>query len=925
MALTPSEKLKRRATDPYFGLAEKLAMPSLAQQKSISLATAGVEKNRVLDPVEALANETAQVDGTDLIDIAEAGLYEGWEQLFDFFTGGNRPNEEILREADIKAGVSIAGRKRLLEDPNQEVAESLAGALHSFDQGEYLDAAAGTATAAGQAIVQFPATLAASASAFPELGAGALLSRFGGKALVGRRVDKTKKGIKRFFEKVDVARDNLAKNAAAKIDTTAIKAIKGIPKAAVTVSLLSAEMTQRNDNDFFKEHGRYMNFNEKTSAYTLNMLATLPTPGIIRNLILPDFRKQLKTEARTLLKNIKGGSNFKQIMLRVMDGTKKITKAGGAEFGQEYFQTWAEQVNVQMGPDQRKTFWKSIKELIGDEDNQLQALVGAFLGGGAGLGARAAISVPAVAAGATLDTAKGTAKVAAKVAVAGTKKVALGAKRVFDAGAFKVLSQEERDIISSEFESNKAVAGQIIEKFESNVEQVKSATTIEQLRANPEIAKEINKRIEERGLTNDDLKDRKILEGIKADLIRAYRGDIGIIKTRLQFDKGINIARKSAANIKEGTVSATVATFEAISPGVDAVVDTVKKHINKENLDKAIKAVKDIRSSTALGMIEIAVNAGKAETKSILEAANSLTLEDLQRTTAVISEFNKDLARDLQRVVTNKETALGRTGVIVKSIVNKENIDKRISEASGLLKITGEKIAAISSALSTTVASTIEDLPSLEQVEKTLRLVERSESFKKQIDGAMSSKQMAAAKRKMFKARIRLEKEAKLAARNIAEKTVDVVKTAVEKATPVVKKATDDVKEKVDQVTDKLEAAGKERARKKTLDPTFRAVMEGVAKALANPEQAKALADSAPDLLKQMKKFGIETRADFEVFVEEFPELQINMDLYDKLEAAYPTNVVVDEVVDIFTNKIVDTVERIKKAYNNLNPPECKI
>ena len=915
MPLTPQERQRRRQTDPYFGLAEELSQqPSLAQQKGMANATASVEKKRELDPAQAAADEALQADGTDLADIAESSLRQGWEQLSDFFTGApERSNEEIAKQADIKSGVTEEGRQRLVGAPQEAVVQSLA-------KGNYFDAALDAAKAG-------PGTLADSANVIPELAVGALATSLGGRALAGRRVKKGKEGIGRIFDRVDVARENLAKNAADASKNIAVDALKGVPKAAGQVSLATADITQRQNNDFRELHGRDMDRTELATAYGINLATMLPTPAIIKNLFIPSFKKQMTTEIKTLVKNIKGGSNFKQIMSRVVDGTKKVVAAGGAEAGQEYFQTWAEAINVQMGPKERTTFWKSIQEVIGDEDNQMQALVGAYLGGGAGGTARAVVSVPAVAAGATVDTAKGTAKVAGKTALAVGKGVSNVAKAVVNNAAYKVLSQEERDIIASEAGSRKKLVDIKVKEFEGAAEKVKAAKSLDELRENELYRKVISDTQQERGLTDDQMGDRKVLESIKGKLIRAYRGDIGLLKTELAAQFGQAVAARSAKNIGDATSNAATAAVRAVSPGAKAVIAEVQQYG-----EQAVKAVKELRSSTALGMIELAANAGKEQTSQILEAARTLSLDDLERTTAVISEFNTDLARKLQNEMGKKEKALERAGIKSKVIVNSENLSPAIKALAGETRLKVGQGASVSSIINQTLAGKIDDVESLDQVFKAVALLESSADFKNQENGAMSRDNMVVVKRKLERTRARLNRD--LSAGGIVDKAAKVVgetagkvaKAAKDaKDSDIVKDTTDNVRTKVEDVRTKIEDSAKKRAAGNVkISPGFKAVIEAVAEGLKKPDQSDALIKSAPDFVKQMNRYGVNNRAEFELFVEQFPEMQENIEFYKAVEEYFPSNIVADEVVDVFANLLLDTSDKIKEAYKKMQP-ECPV
>jgi len=889
MPLTPEEILQRRLTDPYFSLAESLSKPSLSDQKKASLAAASVEKERNMDPAASIANdqhnieqffgETAPTSG--LLDVAESGLYQAGSHLADFVTpGASRTNEEIRQAADERAGLTPEARQRLVTDPQQQVIESLAA-------GDYLGAVP-------EAIAAGPGTLAESASFLPELAAGALLTRFGGKA--GKRIvgQKVKKKTDKIFEAIDRARKS-------PVETALEKAATVTPKAAGQVSIATADITQRQNNDFRAEHGRDMNRNELATSYAINLATMMPQPAILKNFFVPKFKQQIGKEIKTLGKNIIGGSNARNVAVRVADGTKKVLAASGAEAAQEYFQTWAENINVQMGPEERKNFFESAMEVFGDEENQLQALAGTYLGGGAGGTARAAITVPAVAAGTAIDTTKGTVKTAAKATKAVTEKTARVVQKAVNKQTYKVLSEEEREVIRSEFESRKEIVDAKTREFESAVEKVKSARTLAELRGDPAIREVVQRRQEESGVSDDALESRRALEKLKSDVIRAYRGDIGLLKTELQASNVADIAGQSAKNIKSKSVETAAAAVKAVAPSVTEVIADVKRHGAK-----AVKAVQEIRSSTALGMIELAAHAGKAEAKQIVEAAKSLSLDDLNRATAVISDVKPEIARQLQPIIRAKQKALEKTGVRAKTIINSETLSPIIKDVAKRGNIAAKEIAQVSSELRKTVAGKIDDLLTLEQAEAVAKVVEQSEEFKKQIKGAMTRDSMVELKRKLGRMRKELEKEP-----GAKEKAKAAAKAVLETAAPVAKKATEKVAAKA--------------APKRDFSPTFRTIVKAVGETIKKPDQAQALIDSVPDFVKQVKKFGVENRSDFLAFVEEFPELQDNVEFFSKLEESFPSDVTAKEVYDNLRTIGIDNLDAVKKAYNAVNPPECKV
>jgi hypothetical protein len=204
MPLTPDEILQRRLTDPYFGQAEKLALPSLAQQKGISLAAASVEKKRRLDPAQSLADEAIaeEKEGSylsSLLEIGEASFHREIEHLFDFTSGrepvpGEDRSAQVQAFADAEADVSPQEREELVSGPQQKVFESLARG------------GTGYLEAIPEAIKAIPGTVMDSVGVLFEIGAGALLTTFAGGAgvpLLARRGKKVLSGGKKFLGKIN--------------------------------------------------------------------------------------------------------------------------------------------------------------------------------------------------------------------------------------------------------------------------------------------------------------------------------------------------------------------------------------------------------------------------------------------------------------------------------------------------------------------------------------------------------------------------------------------------------------------------------------------------------------------------------------------------------------------------------------------------
>lgn len=899
MPLTADEILQRRLTDPYFRIAEEVAAPSLAMQKSASLAAATVEKKRRLDPAQAAADEAALSDA-NLGDIFEAGLLEARENLFDAISGYEAPegvdrNEQIRQYAEAEAGLKPGDRQRLVGDKQDAVADSLAYGSIALDEGRYLDAAGNYVKAAGQSVVAAPGTIAESGAGLVELAAGAAATALGGGAgipLLARRGQKVFEGGNKLFKAVGKAKGVIA----------------NAPRAAAQVSVLATDQTQRQINDFTKEHGVAPTRDQAAGMFATTMMSYMLDPTIIKNLFVPKFKKQISSEIRTIGKNLGTGSNLKNIAGRLVDGGLKVLAAGGAEAGQEYIQTWVEQLNVGMGPEQRKEFMGSLRELLSDPENQKQAQLASFLGFGAGAGIRAGIAAPQAVAGTAVDTAKGTAKVTVKAAGAVTKKVGEKVQNVANKAANKVLSEEERAIIKGDHASKTVAERAVLEKFKSSAETVANADTLEEIK-DPEIQKALSAARQGLGFTDQDMEDKANVRKVKDTVVRAYKAQATVINTKLAGSLGAEVAKQSAANVKDAAVEEAVKAVEAVSPGVKAVVATVKK-----TSEKAAEEVKKLRSSTAYGIIELSASAGKEELKTIGEAAKSLSMDDLKRTANIVGEMGEtQVSRQLENLIRQKEKALKRAGVKTSDVINTDTLSPIIKDVADVKNIAPENVAPVSVAINETVAGKIDDIETLEQVEAAVKALEATAEFKNQTQGAMSRDGVVAVKRKLIAARARLEET------GVVGKTVKAAKKAAKAVKDAAGPAGAAVAEAVKPATDAIKEAVKPETK---ISGTLRAITEITIETIKDPRQATALIDSADVFLKQLDNHGIKTRANWEAYVEEFPGIQDNQAFFTKLDDAFDSPMTVGEVFDNVVTKAIDigkdTKDGVVDAYNEL-------
>jgi hypothetical protein len=362
--------------------------------------------------------------------------------------------------------------------------------------------------------------------------------------------------------------------------------------------------------------------------------------------------------------------------------------------------------------------------------------------------------------------------------------------------------------------------------------------------------------------------------------VAAYRGDLDLVKANLEASNVASIAKKVGKNVQTASVDAATAALEAADPGVKAIKAAVK-----DLPPKVQAAAAAVRSSSARGIIDLAATAGKKEVATIVEAAKGLSLDDLKRTTNVVNQIKPEIGRQLERIVKQKEKQLKRVGLKVDEIVNDETLNPIIRDVAKRAVVAAKEISQLSSAVNKVVASKIDDLVALKDTEAAVAAIEKSDSFKAQINGAMTKENLETVKRKLAAARVRLEGEAV----TIKDKVVQGAKDAVKAATPVVKDAVEKVGEAVKGATETVVE----------LKPDFKQRVDLVVKVLTNPTEAKALIDTASNFVKLMQNEGIKTRAQFESFIDQVPEMRDNVPFFNAISDAYPSDINVKEIFDL--------------------------
>ena len=895
-----------RSSDPYRPLL------SLADQKTLDVAENLVRKKSVqnasplVTPESELAAARARLRGdmhhgqsSNLIDIAQSSVDTGYEVLKDFVTDETRPIEEIRAESDLLRGVTPEARERFVTGPTQEVMKSTAAASLALDEGRYFDALKQGGKAALQGLKAGPGLLADSANVVPEAIAGAALTAVGtpvGGAILGRRVKKGSDALERFKAGVSNMKKKMTRGQMFK------EAVKTLPKTAAQMSVVTAGMTQRMVADWEIEHGEEASF-ERKAAFFVGSLATMTGQGaIIKNLFVPNFKKEFVKEAKAAVATLKGTSSLKNVGRRVGEGLKKAFIAGGAEGGQEYAQTWVEIIGTSIGPD--KGFLEGLKEATSDGDNQVEAAASIFLGAGAGATARTATAAPALVAGTAVDTAVGTVKTTAKVVGATAQKAGRVAQKLNNISAYTFLSKEERKQVQGAHESRKAVADVTIAKFDAAIETIDKANTFADL-VDSDVKGFAQKIQRDNEITDQQMADPDVFSAFKDKLSRKIKADKKVIDLTVEGSHAADIAVQSGKNITSKSVETAKAAMKAVDPGLQAVIKTIGK-VSKE----ATKAVKELRSSTAYGMLELAGNAGTAEIKQIVEASKSLSMDDLNRVTGIMSEIRPDIAKKLEPIKRQKEKILKKTGIKRTDIINEENLSPIIKDVADRGGFDASEAARVSVEVDQATASNIEDLESLSAIEKAVDAIENSASFKNQVDKVMSRNNMVIIRRKLERKRVELEKDPDLK---------DKAKKAAKKAAKAAKETAGTVG------TAAAESIAAAAAPDLKLSDKFRETVQVTEDAIKQAGDKINLVESAPAFVAKMKENGIETRSDFLKFVKTFPGLEQNVPFFKELDNAYETNISANEVYDNLATRGGAAVEAVKKFFNDSTEKVCNV
>jgi hypothetical protein len=668
------------------------------------------------------------------------------------------------------------------------------------------------------------------------------------------------------------------------------KGAKAVPtvaaKSAGKTSLLTADITEQMRQDYMAAHN-----GEQPSAswYVTNVPITMALNAVELGIIskaVPNLPKSFVKEMKRTVSGM-SKSHAANAAKRIFEGTKKVVASAGAEAGQES----GESLNA---------FVTTAAEQLGMDDKQTEAIVGSILGAAAGGTARGVAVAPGVAAGTAKDVTVGTAATAAKAIGKG-----LDTARV--AASMKLLNEKDRKVVANLHRVKSKVVAEKTADLESKIDTVSKAETYQDIIADEALQTEAKKIQGELQLTDVDLENPAKLKVLKDKLVSAQKAKQLLLKTELETSRLSAISKKIGKNVKDIAVESAekaVQFAEDVVPE-EAVRKTIVAAITtKEAADAAIEAAKNIRSSTAYGVVEMGLKGGAKRTKTAYNAAQGLELSDLQNVISIVKDVNPELHRRLQRTYDNKKQLFSELGQSNQDLVTEENLSPIIKSAAKAGTLGKQSAVALIDSIIGTTASVISDKDTLAQVKKAF------EVYKASGDTTIDETNIGVIEDKLKNATNRLNLEpTKENVGAAASKVVETVKKGAEKvkekAGPIIKK----VDEAAERVADKIDK--KLKPRKELVDKKLVSKMQHVAEIVSKaPEEIPPLMKRTANIAAELKTAGYVTQGDLADLAKQFPGLTADAQFYDKLQSEFEpdeeTNIITDEdpVMDVTTKPL---------------------
>lgn len=713
-----SEVDTRRSLSDLMGGAGGSTTPSLASRTGSKFYSTG---GSLADMGKSISNG---VFGTEFDDSTETG----WSRKAD-------PETRQASEADRLAGISF--------DQRQNVNQEMQGVMDTYVQD-------GLVPALWEAIPQAPGVIAESIPSLVEGAAGAVATSFGGAgaaALV--------KKVKDTFDVISRIKDSYDK---AKEASRAVKAAevlaKTVTKRSSQASVITADIVQQTKAEYEQETGEKMSPERLAGTTLLNLATAAWQPAIFSKFYLPrsknfvgkNLREKFVSEQKQMAKYLDKGA-VRAVADRVGAGIGKVLQASGAEAAQEYAQTWAGILSVNMNPDEAGGLIASAFKEFGDADNQDEAAVAGILGSVAGGGIRAASAVPTTAAMSASDVAF---------------KAGQGiANKSYNAARDR-LSSEDQQADIEERSNLRAASKEIQDEAKRKVDIIAGVEGFN------DISDEAVRADMTAVAKGRDLSDPKVYEAVANRVVRRYNADS--LKA-MSVEKAQN-AKISGRKVVKKVVDGAKDVLDLTPEEVQNIKDyTAEKAESVKGMGKAfIDDLKEYKTSATVGVAEAAVSfmaeaTEKATSKGIQYVNDKESVKRLKakldkndsvesaRTLANSLETkspdnSKNVVREIRRWADQKEKDKKTVGRTNDTFLNFENLGDNIKEASQEgATVTNPR--ALSIELTESVKGSIEDVETLQSIENALDNYEQTDFSKSGEEGSLSPAKLKNIRRKL--------------------------------------------------------------------------------------------------------------------------------------------------------------------------------
>ena len=876
--------------------------------KTARIDPAGLVQSDLLASYNASVNFTSAGSGSSLLDFAKSSGYRALGNLGD--AGRSITNTVLPTNFDTSTELGWSNQANadtaagLSSDARQQYDQDVQGVYQNISQGNWWDAAKGS-------LALGPRVLADSAATIPELLAGTALTATGlgsgaGLALLGNKGRKAYQGVKAIGKGIDEAKAN------SKAFEMTAKALK----SASNTSVMTADMVQQQVNEYkAANNGETPSAQRVAAMIAGNVAANMLEIGVLKNLFVPKVGgvkptlKKFKEGMSSALEYAEEGT-AKSLIKTVAMGIPKILAAGGGEAAQEYIQSWVEILGVKMKPEEAGGLMASAYKEITSKENQDKSVLGAMLGFSAGATAKAALGAPGVAAKATLDVAKGGTKFAGRVVQDVGSKAAVAA-----------LSEKGLQEVKADYAVQKAAVKDAVSALTSKIDYISKANNVSAIAGDETLSTAVDKFKKNNDLTDEQLADPKVFKSLKDELIRSHKADRTKLVVSFETSNLSSMAKAAAkvntARVKDAIIT-TKKTIEESDP--ETVIGTLK-----DLSSAAVKAVKEIKSSTALGIIEMSANATAEQSKAIMEAASKLELGDLARTAAVVKEKNPKLAAQLQKQANRMRSAMQRAGQVSNDVLSTENMPDILKAMAKDAKVTKEKASSVLASLYSASKKEFKDSVAVETLQGVLDNYRNS-------DVAKNSETLKIIEDRLAKARSKLK-----ASGGVSEVIKNVKKAVSDAADGLIPaEPNSKVKPKVEQkegieekVEEVKEAASTNedlsKATKDLINSTAGVVKKQFDKGVPEERKDKILEEIMVKLKGAVGDTDIPVRKMYEDVIGTLSESQVAI-----IAKYYPENVK-DTQSTVITDENFDNIEAVElseeeaKASYAKNYPGCKI